>query len=157
MLGSLIGWGGWKVAKGAYDYWQKEKENKNGLIGRFAKNAGNYFQDKINNMNDGLLKVGAATLNQTFMNPDSESDKDNAPDTRNGAAKTESFNSPNASYSGGEGLLYGSKPGARNPYDYASTDFESILRKQMNNQRIAQKTPMRRSTKRKARAFGRFD
>ena len=134
VLGSLLSWGGWKAAKGAYDWYQKEKQNQSGLIGKLAKSVGNHIQENyIDKMDNGLLKMGADALNRTLLNPDSKSKVDSHPDVKNGAAKTESYKSSNASYSGGEGSLYGSKPGARNPYDYASTDFESIMRKQMNN------------------------
>ena len=78
-------------------------------------------------MDDGFLKYGAEALNKTFLSPKINNNNN----SDNGALKSESHSSPNAVLSGGEGSLYNSKPGARNPYDYASTDFESILRKQM--------------------------
>lgn len=126
VLGTILT--GLHYGKKAYDWWQDQKKDTSGIAGKFARTAGNFIQrNLINKMDDGFLKYGAEALNKTFLNP-----KINNNNSDNGALKSESHSSPNAVLSGGEGSLYNSKPGARNPYDYASTDFESILRKQMN-------------------------
>ena len=159
VLGSLLSWGGWKAAKGAYDWYQKEKQNQSGLIGKLAKSVGNHIQENyIDKIDNGLLKMGADALNRTLLNPDSKkSSENNYPDVKNGAVKNESYKSSNASYSGGEGSLYGSKPGARNPYDYASTDFESIMRKQMTPQIATNyNTGGVNKTRAKAKVYHRF-
>ena len=125
VLGTILT--GLHYGKKAYDWWQDQKKDTSGIAGKFARTAGNFIQrNLINKMDDGFLKYGAEALNKTFLNPKINNNSDN------GALKSESHSSPNAVLSGGEGSLYNSKPGARNPYDYASTDFESILRKQMN-------------------------
>lgn len=130
VLGTILT--GLHYGKKAYDWWQDQKKDTSGIAGKFARTAGNFIQrNLINKMDDGFLKYGAEALNKTFLNPKINNNNSNN-NSDNGALKSESHSSPNAVLSGGEGSLYNSKPGARNPYDYASTDFESILRKQMN-------------------------
>ena len=138
VLGTILT--GLHYGKKAYDWWQDQKKDTSGIAGKFARTAGNFIQrNLINKMDDGFLKYGAEALNKTFLNPKIKPSYDDSAihiahnnNSDNGALKSESHSSPNAVLSGGEGSLYNSKPGARNPYDYASTDFESILRKQMN-------------------------
>ena len=155
VLGALLT--GLEYGKKAFNWYQKEKQNQSGLLGKLATAVGNHIQENyINKMDNGLLKIGAETLNKTFLNPTSNSQTNNYPDVKNGAVRNETYNSSNASYSGGEGSLYGTKPGARNPYDYASTDFDSILRKQAN---MSASTPRQnpKRTRRKVRSYRRFD
>lgn len=123
---------GAKAVKKGWDWWQNNKNDQSGIAGKFARTAGNFIQKNvINNMDDGFLKYAAEAANKTVFSPTQNNNSSNRA-IKPPAEKSESFNSSNAVYSGGEGSLYGSKPGARNPYDYASTDFEGILRKQFN-------------------------
>ena len=116
-------------AKKGIDYWNANKNNKNNFVGGIANKWGNRIQNAINNhVGDGFFKDTLSSLNETVFAPDPI--KQNIP--KPPVEKSESRNSSNAVYSAGEGSLYGSKPGARNPYDYASTDFEGIIRKQLN-------------------------
>ena len=129
-LATLIS--GAQAVKKGWDWWQNNKNDQSGIAGKFARTAGNFLQKNvINNMDDGFLKYAAEAVNKTVFSPTQKKSSDvktNKPPVE----KSESFNSSNAVYSSGEGSLYGNKPGARNPYDYASTDFEGILRKQFN-------------------------
>ena len=121
------------TAYGLYNGYKALKNDRSGIIGKLATKWGNRVQAGINKWGGpGWIKDGAHALNETLLNPESESKMDNPPDPVNSATKQESFNSPNASHSGGEGALYGTKPGARNPYDYSTHEFESIIRKSMN-------------------------
>ena len=137
-------------AKSAWNWYQKEKQNKSGLIGKLSNIWGNHIQKKINSMNDGWLKDTFSTVNETVFNPSktinrepkSESKLYRPADPVNGSQKQVSYNSNNASYNTGEGALYGTKPVARGPYessnnirnDYVS-DLTNIQRKMQNAHR----------------------
>ena len=128
VIGTILG-----AAYGAYNVYKGLKNDRSGLIGKVATKLGNRVQAGINKWDGpGWVKDIAHAANETILNPDQESKMDNPPDPVNSATKQESFNSPNATHSGGEGALYGTKPGARNPYDYSTHEFESIIRKSMN-------------------------
>lgn len=127
-IGAILG-----AAYGAYNIYKGLKNDRNGLIGKIATKWGNRVQAGINKWDaPDWIKDGAHALNETVLNPTSESKVDNPPDPVNGAEKQVSFNSANATHSGGEGALYGTKPGARNPYDYSTHEFENIIRKSIN-------------------------
>ena len=127
-IGTILG-----AAYGAYNVYKGLKNNRNGLIGKVATKWGNRIQQGINKWNaPDWIKDGAHALNETILNPSQESKVDDPPDPINGAEKQVSFNSPNATHSGGEGALYGTKPGARNPYDYSTHEFENIIRRELN-------------------------
>lgn len=117
-----------------YNVYKGLKNNRSGIIGKVATKWGNRVQEGINKWGaPNWLKDIAHAANETILNPDAESTIDNQPDPVNGASKQVSNNSPNAVHSGGEGALYGTKPGARNPYDYSTHEFENIIRREINN------------------------